>query len=268
MSSIADEPKKQLQLLFFMLSAGLLLYRFNCGLLFSGMYACPLFNPGADWAYWLVHFTGIPSLVQHNAWVGYTLDLSWLIITIMCAFNIGGRWLPRLFFLFAVLYFLVFNSFNINHSHKLIVLFIGVIPFMSNSNYERFFNWTRVYLAFIYVSSGIWKLARLNYFDPKHLSQLIAHQTIQSPNNLSDYLVNHPGMSLWLGMLATLCQLAVVVIVFTKKHDVWVLVFLVIFHIGTYFLMHVWFFDMLLFGLFLIPCFQPKSNELVPVEPR
>lgn len=261
MFSTVSEPKKQLQQVFFLLSAGLLVYRFFCGLLFSGMYACPLFNPGADWAYWLLHFTGIPFLVQHSSWFGYTLDISWLLIALMCAFDMGGRWLPRLFFIYAVIYFLVFNSFNINHSHKLIALFIGALPFLSNSNHERFFHWTRLYLAFIYVSSGLWKLGRLHYFDQDHLSQLIAYQTAPSPNGLSDYLVNHPQVAFWFGILTTLCQLAVIVIAFTKKYDMWVLLFMVIFHLGTYFLIHVWFFDMWLFGLFLIPRFQPKGTK-------
>ncbi len=264
MSLLADTPSKQLRFLFFILIASLLIHRFFCGLLFSGLYAVPLFNPGADGIYWLLHFSGIPWLVQHVEWFGYLLDIIWISLTLFCAMGLGGKWLPRGFFLMSVVYFVVFNSFNINHSHKLIVLFIGVIPFMSPSNYDRFFQWVRWYLAFIYFSSGLWKLGRMHYFEVNYLSNLIDNQSGAFPNGLTDYLVNHPVLTFSLGLVAMLGQLAVLVIAFTHKYDLWVLWFLFLFHLGTYLLMNVWFFDMWLFGLFLIPRFQPRSDILSP----
>jgi hypothetical protein len=260
MFSHTSDSRSMLRILFFGCASLILLHRCWSGLLFTGLHGTPLFQPGSDWSYWLVSLSGLVGVVQSSFISCVVLDVMFLSVTIGCMLGFGGRWLVVCFLAIATIYFLVFHSFNINHSHTLVALLICPLPFLFQSQYMRVFRWVRYYLVFIYVSAGIWKLGRLQYFDSDHLSEWVAMNHMSQDGGMLSDLLAFPGLFFILGLIAMICQLLFLMLLFTNRMDLYAIFFICLFHLGTYWLMEVWFFDQLLFALFLIPCFQPGRS--------
>jgi hypothetical protein len=154
-----------------------------------------------------------------------------------------------LFWLLALTYFITYNIVTGHHYHGLIGVLIITIPFFSKD--EKRFNllWegARYYMLYVFASAALWKILRGSAFYTDQLSNILKAQQldllIQDRDSLSayiaSYLIANPQVGHLVLLINVLLQLSFAIGFFTKKCDRLLLVLVVLFTIGNYFVMSI-----------------------------
>lgn len=227
-----------------------------------------LFETNVDYTYWIYHYLGIPDIFVKNKAGAWIFDLLLTIATLWCfgtkaknrviVFIGAGLWF---------LYGLTYNSFVCHHTFAIVG--IMVLPFAFLAKEERSFQlvWEmfRYFCLYIYVDAFFHKAfvgQNLFYF-PNGVEFIKTNQSIymlQNPGTASSriytFFITHPGISYagYLGMI--LLQGSMLIGFFSKKQDKYLFFIPILFHAVNYFFIDVFFFELLVLNLTLLPLKQ------------
>lgn len=239
----------------------ILVYFFSANSLLSQLEQPVLIYPSSDNTFWLVHIIRLPQWLLQNYPAALTFDIILTISCIICIFvphqrlftwiTIGGVWL---------LYICYCSSAGKHYAQ--IGYLLAPLPFLTlhKVKFDLLWNGLRYWVCFLYVSAGMYKLYYGGFAYPLNMSHILQQMNagwfifykhgIQAET--ISYLIDHPGISQWLYRLACLADLLLFVGFFTKKFDKWLLLGLLIFHLGNFFLLHIPFIEQsLIFAPFL-----------------
>lgn len=234
----------------------ILFYRYFTGSLVHQWQEPVLMRPHLDLSYWAVLSTGFFEFLFRFPLAAWFFDLGLFTTALASLVYWNNKWFPRVFLGLFFVYLVGYNAFSGHHTHSILGVLFIVVPFCFSRLGSFLLLWegVRYYTLFIYFSAFLWKLFRGSVF---HLQQGIA--VVES--NLASFLYYEPNH--WLVpiyqkillypdsvsvfyLVAMLLEGAMLIGFFTKKWD-WALFFLpILFHTGSYFLVDVAFFEILI----------------------
>lgn len=239
----------------------ILIYFFSTNSLLSQLQSPVLIDPESDNTFWVFHILRIPQWLLQNYGVSLLFDI---VLTISCIISI---FVPdqRIFTWITVagvwLLYICYCSAAGKHYAQIGYL-LAPIPFLAIKplKFDLLWEGLRYWVCFLYVSAGIYKIYYGGFayqFNMSHILQemnaewfLFNNQGFQAKT--ISYLINHPGISQWLYRFAAMIDLSLFIGFFTKKFDKWLLLGLVLFHLGNFFLLHIGFIEQsLIFAPFL-----------------
>ncbi|MEP7109039.1 MAG: hypothetical protein ABI760_13685 [Ferruginibacter sp.] len=239
----------------------ILIYFFSTNSLLSQLQAPVLIYPGSDNSYWLLHIVRIPQWLLQHFRVSLAFDIILTISCIVCIFATDQRFFTWITVAGVWLLYICYCSAAGKHYAQIGYL-LAPIPFLALKQYKFDYLWegVRYWVCFLYASAGIYKLYYGGFTYALNMSHIMQQMNadwfifhsrgIQA--NIISYLIDHPGISQWLFRLACLVDLSVIIGFFTKKFDNWLLLALVTFHLGNFFLLHIPFIEQsLIFAPFL-----------------
>lgn len=238
------------------------IFRWFQGALLHQMMSPVYFKREADRLYWLFDDWGIAEWIISSPASGI-VDAAWFVLSLGLVFW-HRRWLAGLLLAVVLMYHVVFHGYFAHHGHTLIglqlVLFLGALPMFS---LKAKLGVMRLFVVFLYVSSGIWKLTRLGFWEPGHLQKIGIEQAQKWGGVASDIWQLE-----WLWDMAfplvILFQLSFLVLLFTQKFDRWWLFAGVGFHLAIYLLMDIQFWELWIIYLPLAASSWLRLSDAVP----
>jgi len=238
-----------------------LLWRFASGALLSQIGSNPVIFNDREWMYQLFIASGIPALLTSGSIVSALFDVVLVSLPILFLVTLRPIW-AILFTIIFSLYFLTFNVVTGHHYHGLVGVLVITIPFWFVNNQERFalmLDGSRYYLLYIFSSAAMWKILRGSAFYPLQLTNILKAQQLdlllQHPDSFKAvivrYLIAHPDVSHMLLLLVVAIQLSFAVGFFTRKADKFLLLLLLLFFTGNYFVMGIFSFELIVMGWLL-----------------
>lgn len=259
----------ELPLIFWFYSVGVLswLYRFEGGVLLHQLAEPVLRNAKTDALYWLLNYTNVCRYLV-VAPASYLLDgalLTCSVALIGLSFLEGERFLwlrKRVAILYSVsllLYIVTFNTFQTMHTHYLdgFLVMSVVFWFKRPTTQGLLLEGVRYYTCWVYSCAFCWKLARGFWRYPLHAKAIMiaenAAYLAQNPTHYlaqaQQYLIQHPALAHALLDAGMLVQGLFLVGFFTKKIDKLLFWLPFAFHLATYFLLDVAFWEFLILQL-------------------
>ena len=240
-----------------------LAFRWYSSVLLHQLQAPVLFFPYIDLTYWLVHWTGIPKLLISNSYLALAFDISLFSTALLSLLFIKKRLFPILFTLFFGIYFVCYNSYGGHHTHSMAGILMVSMTFWFRSNKTFSFLWEglRYFTIFVYFDAFLWKLLRGSWWHAQQgLAVVMEDQMgniLFAPDSLysqlNRFFITHPVLLDNLYFMAILMEGVMIIGFFTRKYD-WLCFLLPIsFHIGTYFLVDVLFYELVVLTLVFLP---------------
>jgi hypothetical protein len=217
--------------------------------------------PGSDNTFWLVYATGIPSFFMQHKWAALLFDVALIASCILAVifpqkkiFSLiatVGSWLLYIFYCSAA-----------GKHYAQIGYLITPLAFvvLNEKKFDLLWNLVRYWVCFLYTFAGLSKLFYGGFaFEGTMSNILLQHQALGNVfledgwrHTLSHYLIENPGIAQLFYRLAAIFEAACIVGFFTKKFDKWLLLGLVSFHVGNFFLLNISFVEQsLIFAAFL-----------------
>ncbi len=223
----------------------------------------------ADNVYWLLHLCKIPDFfIQKN--VALCFDFGLLLGMLVNLIWVKDRGITFIIWVLWMLYFIVFHSYFMHHGHSLIGLLFVMVPFVLP---ERYFyeamRGVRYYALFIYVSAGLWKLFRGDFFSLAYFSDVLQKQNIeillQHPEHFQSKfiagLLDYMAVTYFMWMILMLVQISFVVGFFTEKYDKKLMLVSFLFPVISCFLMNINFFEFFILWIPFLSVMNKHSRE-------
>jgi hypothetical protein len=242
--------------------------------LFSQLNDSPVLTIQNDLTYFLLYKIHFFDLITHSPTLSFIFDVS-LLLSILCSLIFGSvKIFPKIFIVLYVFYFLTVFFYSGSHGHW-VGLLMTCWLFMANTDkkFAIFFEFIRYYVLFHFVSAGVYKLVNSGLYHVDGFAKTIFNQNtlviFDNPNSwhskLVLYLSESPLLAYGLLLGGTLLELSFLIGFFTKKFDTILFFLIVVFMLSCYYFMHIIFYEMPFFMLFLIckvkPNFQMFVNE-------
>jgi hypothetical protein len=206
----------------------------------------------------------LPKFVLYNELTS-TLFSYALIGFLMASFVlVEKRFLTVVAGVLLLLYQLLFNYKLGYHTHHLYGLHFALLPFyFKKENFYLSANFARIMVCITYFFAGFFKLIGKGYLSLDSFSNTLQNQhsayfyfhpdTLRSEFAL--YMINHTNVAWSFFFIAMLMQLGFILGLFSKRFDVFLCLFLLLFHIMDWFLMNLGIFMgmCIMSYLFLLP---------------
>lgn len=240
---------------------GVLIYFFSTNSLLSQLQQPALIHPSSDNTFWLLHLLRIPQLFLSSGPAALVFDILLTSSCLVCIFVPRQRLFTIITVAGSWLLYVCYCSAAGKHYAQLGYL-LAPLPFLALSQ-ERFslaWEGLRYWICFLYAAAGIYKFYYAGVFDPGNMHNILsimnAEWLVFQPGgfhrDVITYLIDHPVLSQWLYRGGALLELSLIVGFFTKKLDTALLAFLLAFHLGNFFLLHISFVEQsLIFAPFL-----------------
>jgi len=238
-----------------------LVYFFFNNSLLSQLQQPVLIYPGSDNTFWLLHIFNVPQFLLQHYWAALVFDILLTCSCIICVvlpqqrlftwISTGGAW---------ILYIAYCSAAGKHYAQ--IGYLLAPIPFLAlkDQKFDLLWNLFRYWVCFLYASAGLYKIYYGGFGYGDNMSHILMQDNAEwfvfNRSGLHfhtvDYLVQHPGLSQWFYRAATIIDLSLLVGLFTKRYDKWLLAGLFAFHAGNLFLLHIPFVEQsLIFAAFL-----------------
>lgn len=238
-----------------------LVYFFWTDSLLSQLQQPVLISPSSDNSYWLLHILRIPQWLLRNRFAALIFDSVITCSCIICIFVPQQRVFTWITVACTWLLYICFCSAAGKHYAQIGYL-LAPIPFLALDPKKFSLLWEalRYWVCFLYGCAGIYKLYYGGFAYPDQMvnimQQMNAEWLIFNPEGLQRsiilYLTDHPATAQGLYRVAAVAELSLVIGFFTKKWDRWLLIGLILFHVGNLFLLHIPFVEQsLIFAPFL-----------------
>jgi hypothetical protein len=229
-------------------------------------------SPGIDNTYWLLHLLAIPHWLTGVPEIALAFD-ALLVIVAFASLFIRVRALPMLFSVLYLLYFVTFNSYAGHHFHSTIGVLFITVPFWFKRGQGFIDAWDllRYWLLFSFVAAVAYKLTRGTLFHDGQMAQIIQMHNIdllvQQPGHwrveVMKVVLAIPGMTKWLLWAGALIQATFLVGFFTRQFDLGLLIMAIVFHVSTWVLFGITFWEFWILYLTLIP-WPRKAMQVEP----
>ena len=219
---------------------------------------------------WLQHVLSHPLFA-----LGFDLSIFFLIC--LNFKSPKNKYYPVLFTFFFFVYEILHYSNVGFHKHNLTgVLLLSILFWFKDEKAQnQIHSYLRLYILFIYFTSGFWKYYRGCYTVDLYFEQILKSDSlaylIQFPDSFKSkiihYLLAHHRTLNYLGKLSILFELLFAIGIFTKKLDKLLFVFILVFHLFCLFFLRAYFIDFSLMAFVLLinirePIFQFSFNKL------
>lgn len=239
------------------------LYRAFNGTLLHQLAQPVLIFPHADNVYWLLHILQLPELLTGNYYIALAADLALLATAGLALVREKSTLWPRLYSLFLLLYFVAFHTYFGHHGHSLVGLLFGAVPFWFRTRRTVTYamRGVRFYALFAYVSAALYKVFRGSAFSGEHLGNVLRQQNVDllwngtssARQELMLDLTMDATICAWLASIVVVSQLLFVVGFFTRRFDAVLILIGLLFHLGTWVLMDINFWEITVLYVFLLP---------------
>ena len=263
---------RAIPLVFWFYSVAILswLYRWDGGALLHQLAEPVLRDTKTDALYWLLNYTNVCGFLV-AAPASYLLDATLLACSMAL---VGGCFLEKdtfltlpkvrkivaiLYSVVLLLYIVTFNTFQTMHTHYLDGLLVMSVVFWFDrpTTQGLLLEGVRYYTCWVYSCAFCWKLARGFWRYPLHAKAIImaenAAYLAQNPTHYlaqaQHYFIQHPALAHYLLDAGMLLQGLFLVGFFTKKIDRLLFWLPFAFHLATYLLLDVAFWEFLILQL-------------------
>lgn len=248
----------------------LLIYRFNSGTFLVFTCGQPMKGPEMDYTFWLSHCTGFPHFVIQHYWACLLIDAGVIIFSLACFISDRSRYLYCiLLLLFFFLQRITIESYSCSHSKSMSAVFVALLPFCfkKDRNMNLIVEFSRYFLIFIMFSSAAHKFTNGLLFSPENFVNVLINQhsdlAILNPEHIcykiAGVLISNPKIAALSYILLFSTQAVFTIGFFTRKYDTFLLFFLIVFALTTYFIMRIYNFDIVVLGLFLL--YYPRTDK-------
>lgn len=240
-----------------------LLWRWASFGMLSQLEAPVLSNAYKDLTFWLFELLHLPSFLTATKGTALAFDLALTLTVIMAIARPQQVLFPRIYCALVLCYFITHTLYANHHYRPIIGLLVAGVPFAFRS-LERM-SWLvdalRYYVLFVYASAGLYKVFRGSVFNADQMTGIIEGTQLDlllaDPGGLHatlfTWLLQHAWASWALFTLATLLELVFLIGFFTRRYDVWLFVTAMSLHIGFWFTMRFFAFELIVLDLTLLP---------------
>ena len=238
-----------------------LLWRWHDGAMLSQLEAPVLGNVYKDFTFWGFELLGLTSLLTAPGW-SLAFDLTLTASVILALILPRGVVFPRIYCAAILVYFIVHTTYANHHFRPIIGLVLAGTPFMFRIPRARtMFEAVRYYLLFLYSSAGLYKIFRGSWLNSDQMTGIIENTQLEllllHPDgwhaHFFIWLLQHQWASWGLFVLATLMETVFLIGYFTKRWDLWLFITAISLHIGFYFTMRFFAFELIVLDLTLLP---------------
>jgi hypothetical protein len=239
-----------------------LIYFFYAHSMLSQLASPVLIFPSSDNVFWFIHLLRIPQFLLSNYWVAMCFDL--ILFTSVLGSCIFPRktWLNWIAVVGIWVYYYTYSTAAGKH-YAQIGYFITPVAFLAASanKFNLLWNAVRYWVCFLYTCAGIYKIYYGGFGFDENMSNILMQMNgewlLLHPHDLRSsciqWLIQHPGIAQQFFRSVVLIDFVLIIGFFTKKFDHWLLVGLLLFHIGNYFLLHISFIEQSLIFAPLLP---------------
>jgi hypothetical protein len=236
------------------------------GLMLQNIYDSPFQYKGADIAFWLLHWSHLPKLILYNGITSILFSFALIGFLLASFFFIEKRFLTVIAGVFLLLYQLLFNYKVGYHTHHLYGLHFALLPFyFKKENFYLSANFARIMVCVTYFFAGFFKLIGKGYLLLDSFSNTLQNQhsayfyfhSDSLRSQFAFWMIRHPNIAWSFFFLAMLMQLSFILGLMSKRFDLLLFLFLLLFHVMDWFLMNL--------GIFMGMCIMsyllllPKS---------
>ena len=220
-----------------------------------------LIYPGSDNSFWLLHILRIPQFFLQHHWAALLFDVVLTTSCIICFVVPEQKFFTYLTVIGVWLFYFCYSSAAGKHYAQIGYLLVPVSFFaFSENKFELLWKACRYWICLLYFSGGLYKIYYGGFGFNDNMSNILQqmnaewfvfnYATMQA--KLIHYFIVHPGIAQWLYRLTTFVDLSLLIGLFTRRFDKWLLAALLAFHVGNYFLLHISFVEQsLIFAPFL-----------------
>jgi hypothetical protein len=239
----------------------ILVYFFYNHSLLAQLQSPVLIYPASDNSFWILHILRIPQFFLQHHWAALLFDMILTSSCIICFVVPTQKFFTYLTIIGVWLFYFIYSSAAGKHYAQIgyILMPVALLAF-HEKKFELLWKACRYWICLLYFSGGIYKIYYGGFAFGNNMSTILQQMnaewfifngtTLQA--KVIAYLIAHPGIAQWLYKLATVVDISLVIGVFTKRFDKWLLIGLLAFHVGNYFLLHISFVEQsLIFAPFL-----------------
>ncbi len=218
--------------------------------------------PYVDPTFWVMYLLRIPEFVSSNLYVGWFWDVILFISCIGVIIFPQKKWLIAVFIIFYFVYYIIFNSYGVHHTHSLIPFLITPFAFLfSKKSFSFAWQGLRYFLLFSYSAAFLWKLFRFSWLQSEQGILIMK-------KNLTPYLYFNPHSFLahiyfWFLDNPVLVEIffisgfvlegVFIIGFFTRKYDKVLFFISLLLPFGFWFLADAMFYEMIVLSLTLLP---------------
>lgn len=239
----------------------ILLYFFFNNTLLSQLQQPPLIYPGSDNTFWLMHILNIPQFLLKHYYAALTFDIILTTSCLICIIVPQQRLFTWLTVIGVWILYIAYCSAAGKH-YAQIGYILAPIPFLviNPNRFDLSWNLLRYWVCFLYATAGLYKIYYGGFIYDHNMSNILWRDNADwfvfnrsgFKYDTYSYLIQHPGFAQWFYRIATFFDLACIIGFFTKRFDRWLLLGLLTFHVGNFFLLHISFVEQsLIFAPFL-----------------
>ncbi|MBL7951979.1 MAG: hypothetical protein JNM62_09690 [Flavobacteriales bacterium] len=240
-----------------------LLWRWSNGAMLSQLEAPVLGNVYKDLTFWLFQLLGVQHALTASHPAALLLDGTLTLSAVILVVRPRRVWAARTYTVSILVYFIVQTTYANHHYRPIIGLVVAGLPFMFRSlgRFAALFQGLRFYVLFIYTSAGLYKVFRGSWTNLDQMTGIIENTQLElflaAPEGwhaqLFTWLLQHQTASWLLFLLATLMEAIFIIGYFTRRYDVWLFITAMSLHIGFYFTMRFFAFELIVLDLTLLP---------------
>jgi hypothetical protein len=255
-----NNREKMARLIFSWLLLILIFFYFNHSLLFQ-LQEPVLIYPESDNSFWLLHIFRFPQLIIKHHWFALAFDI-FLIGSVIYVIIVPGEVIFNRFVIIGLWISYICYCSAAGKHYAQIGYLLAPIPFLAIE--ERRFNllWEglRYWICFLYLSAGVYKIYYGGFGYIENMSHILQQENatwfIFNQHGIQAdtirYLIIHPGIAHFFFRLTTIIDLSLLIGFFTRRFDRWLLLGLILFHLGNLYLLHISFVEQsLIFAPFL-----------------
>lgn len=216
---------------------------------------------GTDNTFWLFHLLNIPQFFSANPWAALVFDI---ILTTSClafVFIPDQRILAWMTVIGCWILYICYCSASGHQFAQIGYLLIPIAFLVENEmKFQLMWKLIRYWVCFLYVCGGIYKIYYGGFAFDGNMAEILRMMNAEWfiggssswTGRLVIYFTEHPGFAQLFYQVATVLDLIMIVGFFTYRYDRYLLIFLFIFHLANYLLLHISFVEQsLIFAPFL-----------------
>ncbi len=240
-----------------------LLWRWMDVSMLSQLEAPVLGNVYKDLTFWLFQLLGIQQGLTAHHGIALAFDIILTASVVLAVVRPNSVWYPQIYCTAILFYFVTHTTYANHHYRPIIGLLFAGIPFAFRSldRFDRSFQALRYYVLFLYTSAGLYKVFRGSWLNMDQMTNIIENTQLELLLTHGDgwhaqlftwLLINEwAGWALFFA--CTVMETLFIIGFFTRRWDVALFCTAITLHIGFYFTMGFFAFELILLDLTLLP---------------
>ncbi len=240
-----------------------ILWRWMDASMLSQLESPVLGNVYKDLTFWLFQLLGVQAGLTAHMGIALVFDLVLTGSVVLALVRPASVWYPRIYCTAILFYFVTHTTYANHHYRPIIGLLFAGIPFVFRS-LDRFiwsFQALRYYVLFLYTSAGLYKVFRGSWLNMDQMTSIIENTQLElllthgegRHAQFFTLLLQYEWAGWTLFFACTVMETLFLIGFFTRRWDMALFCTAVTLHIGFYFTMGFFAFELIVLDLTLIP---------------